>query len=326
VPLGEVSVLLERAACDVAVLIAREGSELELGPDRPVLVPFGGAEHDWAALELGSWLASSTGAPLKLLGAAGQSDEGKSVTRMLADARDVMSDLGVHFETSASEATAAATLSASVMYPIRGAVTFKSTAGANVAADALSNLASSGVTGGALIVIGEDYGEGSSIMQERSHAFAMKSQMWLLDPRPNLECVVKSVEDGFELSEASNTPVMLEIRIRACHVHGRFIAKNNKKPSFSLREALENPRRDTERVVLPPASYRNRLTRLVSCFPPNSACHSSSKSRSTARGRARCSRAFRCRWRRSWPSAWAARTPSGRCRRRWRWAPTGSCC
>jgi hypothetical protein len=51
-----------------------------------VLVPFGGAEHDWSALELGSWLASSTGAPLRLLGAAGQSDEGKSVTRMLADA------------------------------------------------------------------------------------------------------------------------------------------------------------------------------------------------------------------------------------------------
>jgi nucleotide-binding universal stress UspA family protein len=86
VPLGEVGVLLDRVACDVAVLVAREGSEIELGPDQPVLVPFGGAEHDWAALELGSWLAASTGAPLKLLGAAGQSEEGKSVTRMLADA------------------------------------------------------------------------------------------------------------------------------------------------------------------------------------------------------------------------------------------------
>ena len=70
------------------------------------------------------------------------------------------------------------------MYPIRGAVTFKSPVGTNVASDALANLASGGVTGGALIIIGEDYGEGSSIMQERSHAFAMKSQIWLLDPRP----------------------------------------------------------------------------------------------------------------------------------------------
>jgi Kef-type K+ transport system membrane component KefB len=86
VPLGEVSVLLERAECDVAVLVAPESTPVALGLNSPILVPFGGAEHDWAALELGSWLSSATGAPLKLLGAGGQTDEGKSVTRMLADA------------------------------------------------------------------------------------------------------------------------------------------------------------------------------------------------------------------------------------------------
>src|SRR5579875_3505723 len=101
---------------------------------------------------------------------------------VLADAQDVMDELGVHFESSASEAAAAAMLAASVNYPLRGAVTFKSTVGTNVASDALANLASGGVTGGALVILGEDYGEGSSIMQERSHAFAMKSQIWLLDP------------------------------------------------------------------------------------------------------------------------------------------------
>jgi len=86
VPLGDVTELLEHAACDVAVLVAKEGDLIELGPDAPVVVPFGGAEHDWAALELGSWLAAASGAPLKLLGAAGQTDEGNSVTRLLADA------------------------------------------------------------------------------------------------------------------------------------------------------------------------------------------------------------------------------------------------
>jgi K+:H+ antiporter len=86
VPLGDVGELMEQAASDVAVLVAREGDPIEFGPDKAILVPFGGAEHDWAALELGSWLAAATGAPLRLLGAAGQTDENKSVTRLLADA------------------------------------------------------------------------------------------------------------------------------------------------------------------------------------------------------------------------------------------------
>ncbi|MBB4566307.1 indolepyruvate ferredoxin oxidoreductase subunit alpha [Rhizobium leucaenae] len=186
---------------------------------------------------------------------------------VLADAKDVMEDLGVHFETSASEAAAAAMLSASVMYPVRGAVTWKSTAGTNVASDALSNLSSGGVTGGALIIIGEDYGEGSSIMQERSHAYAMKSQMWLLNPRPNLPSIVQAVEEGFELSEASNTPVMLQVGIRSCHVHGQFEAKDNKRPNYTLKQALENPVRDVNRIVLPPASFLHEKEKLEKRWP-----------------------------------------------------------
>src|SRR5690606_9194869 len=139
--------------------------------------------------------------------------------------------------------------------------------GTNVASDALANLASGGVTGGTLIIVGEDYGEGSSIMQERSHAFAMKSQIWLLDPRPNLPSIVKAVKQGFELSEASNTPVMLELRIRACHVHGEFIASNNKRPEFTLKDALENPKRDVNRIVLPPASFLHEHEKIQKRWP-----------------------------------------------------------
>lgn len=186
---------------------------------------------------------------------------------VLNDARDILEELGVHFEHSASEATAAATLAASVNYPLRGAVTFKSTVGTNVASDALANLASGGVTGGALVIVGEDYGEGSSIMQERSHAFAMKSQMWLLDPRPNLPSIVQAVEQGFLLSEATNTPVMLEMRIRACHVHGRFLAKDNVRPAFTLRDAMETPVRDVSRIVLPPASFAHEQEKVQTRWP-----------------------------------------------------------
>ena len=186
---------------------------------------------------------------------------------VLSDAQDVLDELGVHFENSASEATAAATLAASVHYPIRGAVTFKSPVGTNVASDALANLASSGVKGGALVIVGEDYGEGSSIMQERSHAFATKSQIWLLDPRPNLPSIVKAVGDGFRLSEASNTPVMLQIRIRSCHVSGEFLAADNRRPEMTVRDALENPVRDVERVVLPPSSYLHEQEKVTRRLP-----------------------------------------------------------
>jgi indolepyruvate ferredoxin oxidoreductase, alpha subunit len=186
---------------------------------------------------------------------------------VLADANHILTELGVHFEHSASEATAAAMLAASVNYPLRGAITFKSTVGTNVASDALANLASGGVTGGALIIVGEDYGEGSSIMQERSHAFAMKSQMWLLDPRPNLTSIVDAVEKGFQLSEATNTPVMLELRVRACHVHGSFIAKDNLRPRFTLKDAMENPVRDVSRIVLPPASFVHEEEKIHKRWP-----------------------------------------------------------
>ncbi|MCX7340427.1 MAG: indolepyruvate ferredoxin oxidoreductase subunit alpha [Hyphomicrobiales bacterium] len=186
---------------------------------------------------------------------------------VLADAEDIMAELGIHFESSASEATAAAMLAASVHYPLRGAVTFKSTVGTNVASDALANLASGGVKGGAMIIVGEDYGEGSSIMQERSHAFAMKSQIWLLDPRPNLPKIVECVEKGFELSEATNTPVMLEVRIRTCHVTGRFKTKDNVRPGFTLKDALENPVRDVNRIVLPPASYLHEKEKIEVRWP-----------------------------------------------------------
>ncbi|HEV7476219.1 MAG TPA: indolepyruvate ferredoxin oxidoreductase, partial [Burkholderiales bacterium] len=177
------------------------------------------------------------------------------VMDVLNDARDILDGLGVHVETNANEAGAAAMLGASINYPMRGAVAFKSTVGTNVASDALSNLASAGVRGGTLLVLGEDYGEGASIIQERTHAFAMKLQMWLLDPRPNLPKIVEMVEQGFELSEASSTPVMLELRIRACHVHGAFEAKDNLAPPFSRRNTMEDPEFDFARISLPPATY-----------------------------------------------------------------------
>src|SRR5918992_1444629 len=177
---------------------------------------------------------------------------------VMVQAKDYLDELGVHVEACTSEASAAAMLGASINYPARGAVTWKSIVGTNVAADALSYLASAGVMGGTLIVLGEDYGEGGVVAQERSHAFALKSLMWLLDPRPNLETITDMVERGFELSEVSNTPVMMELRIRACHVRGAFKTKKNVAPRVSTLEKLDGPPKEFiyDRLAHPPATFR----------------------------------------------------------------------
>jgi indolepyruvate ferredoxin oxidoreductase alpha subunit len=187
---------------------------------------------------------------------------------VLVDAEDIMSELGVHLETCSNEASAAAMLGASINYPLRGAVTWKSIVGTNVAADALSNLSSPGVVGGAMIILGEDYGEGASVIQERSYAYALKSSMWLLDPRPDLPSIVRTVEKGFELSEASHAPVMLELRIRACHATGAFTAKDNRKGVVSgLNKLAGPPRFEYGRLAHPPVIFTQEKLKVEHRLP-----------------------------------------------------------
>jgi indolepyruvate ferredoxin oxidoreductase alpha subunit len=187
---------------------------------------------------------------------------------VLVDAQDIMVELGVHLETCSNEASAAAMLGASINYPLRGAVTWKSIVGTNVAADALSNLSSPGVIGGAMIILGEDYGEGASVIQERSYAYALKSSMWLLDPRPDLPSIVRTVEKGFELSEASHAPVMLELRIRACHATGEFTTKDNRKGIASGLDKLAGPPRfNYARLAHPPVIFSQEKLKVEERLP-----------------------------------------------------------
>jgi len=175
---------------------------------------------------------------------------------VMVQAKPYLDELGVHVEACSNEASAAAMLGASIHYPLRGAVTWKSIVGTNVAADALSNLSSPGVIGGVLIVVGEDYGEGASVIQERTHAYAVKSTMVLLDPRPELGKMVRMVEQGFALSEAANMPAIMQLRIRACHLRGRFACKDNVAPKVSTRAQLAAPAPfDYVRLAHPPVTF-----------------------------------------------------------------------
>ena len=82
VPDEELATVLAGTPCDVALFVPREAQA-----EGAVLVPFGGADHDWAAVELGAWLARAAGVPLRLAGAGAAPDRDKrDASRLLSHA------------------------------------------------------------------------------------------------------------------------------------------------------------------------------------------------------------------------------------------------
>jgi indolepyruvate ferredoxin oxidoreductase alpha subunit len=235
---------------------ATEVKQLALG-DGQILRGEGILAITKALLEAGvSYVGGYPGAPVSHL------------LDVLADANQpLLAPLGIYLDASASEAAAAALLGASINYPMRGAVTWKSIVGTNVAADALSNLASSGVIGGALIVVGEDYGAGASVIQERTHAFALKSSLTLIDPRPSLQNFSRMVEAGFALSEASNLPTVISLRIRAAHMRGRMVCRDNVRPAISMLDRLTRHSFDYGRLSHPPSTYAQEAQKFERRLP-----------------------------------------------------------
>lgn len=234
---------------------AKEVQSLSLG-DGDTFVGEGIVAVAKAALQSGvSYFGGYPGSPISQL------------VDVLSQATDVMDEYGIHLEICASEAAAAAMLGASINYPIRGLVTWKSVVGTNVASDALTYLASPGVIGGSVIVIGEDYGDGAAAVQERSYGFSLKSSIWLLDPRPDLTSIVRMVEKAFDLSEASNTPVMVMLRILACHVQGEFVASDNRMPTYSKHNKLSQPLRDYGRIAGAPSTFAQEKAKVTDRMP-----------------------------------------------------------
>ena len=87
-PGGAVGTLLNEAECDVGVLVER-GQSLEIDATHPVVVPFGGSDHDWAAIEIGARLADANGARLRLVGVSHEA-QGRDTQELLASAATVI--------------------------------------------------------------------------------------------------------------------------------------------------------------------------------------------------------------------------------------------
>ena len=163
----------------------------------------------------------------------------------------ILREKGIYFDCSGNEASAAALLSASISYPIRGSVNWK-IVGTNVASDALSHICSSGVTGGAMVVVGEDYGCDSTCVAEKAMPFALKSSMGVIDPRGDHQVVSRMVQKGFELSEYSNMPVMFLLSTRIAHIRNKMICSDNVNPAISTLNPLDDLITDIEKIPIPP--------------------------------------------------------------------------
>ena len=175
-----------------------------------------------------------------------------SLIDAISEAYDpILKEKGIYFDCSGNEASAASLMAASINYPIRGSVNWK-IVGTNVASDALSHICSSGLVGGALIIVGEDYGCDSTVVQEKALPFAFKSGMAVIDPRGDLQLISKLVKKGFELSEYSNMPVMYILSTRIAHIRNKMRCSDNLKPEININNPVNEIINDIEKIPIPP--------------------------------------------------------------------------
>jgi DNA-binding SARP family transcriptional activator len=106
-----VMTVLDQSPADVGMVA---GPPVDWMRGRGVVVPFGGTEDDWAALELGAWLASAVRGALRLVGARADPARGRrDASRLLANASLAVQRLvGIRAEPVLVDATADALVEA----------------------------------------------------------------------------------------------------------------------------------------------------------------------------------------------------------------------
>ena len=230
---------------------------------------------------------------------------------VMVDAEDLLADLGVHVETCTNEASAAAMLGASINYPLRGAVTWKSVVGTNVAADALSNLASPGVIGGAMIIIGEDYGEGASVIQERSYAFAHEMLDVAARPAPRPADHRAHGREGLRAlggEQHAGDAGAAHPRL-PCHRRIRRQGQSARPPFPATTASQGPPRHDYMRLAHPPSTFVHEKQKVERAAAGRAGLHARAQAQRGLRRRSRRGRHRRARraLQRRHPRALAAR-------------------
>ncbi len=212
------------------LLLARKGERIVV--DAPLAIIR-------AALESGiSYAAGYPGAPTA------------DLIDMLSESSTLLKDLGIFFESSTNEASAATKLLASVYDRIHGFVNWK-VVGTNVAADVLAHITSSGTMGSAVIVVGEDYETESTTVEMKSYMYGKGFAIPVIDPIGSPMHVYRLAKHAFRLSEYSNMPVMLLLRPMAANCIGSIVCEDDiKRPEVSVKDRKSIWEPDLSRYTL----------------------------------------------------------------------------
>jgi len=124
--------------------------------------------------------------------------------------------------------------------------------GMNVAADALMTLTLTGVNGGLVIAVADDVGLSSSQNEQDSRYWGRFAHLPILEPSDSQEAYAL-LRYAYDLSEEYQTPVILRMTSRICHVKGLV--------SVGERVAHQNLgfTKNAERWVMVPGHAKRRL-------------------------------------------------------------------
>lgn len=194
----------------VSLLLAKKGEKITASVPLAIIR---------AALESGiSYAAGYPGAPTA------------DLIDLLSESGPVIKDMGIFFESSTNEASAATKLLASVYDRISGFVNWK-VVGTNVAADVLAHITASGTIGASVIVVGEDYETDSTTVEMKSYMYGKGFGMPIIDPIGNPMQVYRLAKHAFRLSEYSNMPIMFLLRTMIGNCIGSIVCEDDIKPA-----------------------------------------------------------------------------------------------
>jgi indolepyruvate ferredoxin oxidoreductase alpha subunit len=124
--------------------------------------------------------------------------------------------------------------------------------GMNVASDAFMTITVAGVVGGLVIAVADDVGLSSSQNEQDSRFWGRFAHVPVLEPADSQEAY-EMVQYAFELSEAHNTPVILRLTTRVCHVKAVVcVGERKEKPIVGFVP-------DAKRWVMTPGNAKVRL-------------------------------------------------------------------